>query len=86
MTGNLQGKIIHWDPVHQNGIVLGQDGKRFFLHVARVVQGPEIIKSGMLVDFTPTPAPTPARPGHLPLALGATVFEAPAPAATEVRS
>jgi hypothetical protein len=75
----MKGKFLHWDDIKANGVVLSDDGTRFFVYLGRIIRAPEQIKKGMLVDFEP--APGPPHKGNLPLAIQVTVYEAPASAA-----
>jgi cold shock CspA family protein len=70
----MQGTIIWWSRAREHGIVsVNQDGKnqRFFLHLSRIASGPDVIKAGQVVQFTPS-ANLP-KDGFLPQALNATV-------------
>lgn len=91
----MYGKLLWWSHTKNHGIVSVEvDGKnrRYFLHLCRIVSGPDVLKSGQFVKFTPSE--NPPKPGMLPQALNATVSIEPfpeeedqaQPQASEVRS
>ena len=79
----MYGKLLWWSHTKNHGIVSVEvDGKnsRYFLHLCRIVSGPDVLKSGQFVQFTPSQ--NPPKPGMLPQALNATVSIEPFPAET----
>lgn len=80
----LLGKLLWWSHTKNHGIVsVEMNGKnvRYFLHLTKVVSGPDVLKSGQFVQFTPSE--NPAKPGMLPQALNATVSIEPFPVPAE---
>jgi hypothetical protein len=76
----MYGKLIWWSHTKNHGIVsveIDGNNRRYFLHLCRVVSGPDVLKSGQFVQFTPSEN---SRPGMLPQALNATVSIEPFPA------
>jgi len=77
----LIGKLLWWSHTKNHGIVSVEiDGRnvRYFLHLTRVISGPDLLKSGQFVRFTPGENNT-SKPWMLPQALNATVSIEPFP-------
>ena len=68
------GRILWFSK--ENGVIsadINGTNKRFFVHISKIVSGPEVIKAGYLVKFIPSP--NPVKIGMLPNALNVTVSE-----------
>src|SRR5229473_2935298 len=75
----MQGTIIWWSEKKSHGIISAtENGKneRFFLHLQRIVSGPEKIRAGQYVSFEVNPN-YPMKDGLLRLAMSVVVSDGP---------
>lgn len=67
------GVLVWWSIPKQTGVVITENGERYFFHVVHVLSGPVRPKPGQKVTFVPSDQAV--KPGLLPIATQVRIFD-----------